>query len=48
MVLTNQPTVLQQQAQPVAAHFYATRLGYLQSDEVIGNYFWQTNAPANP
>jgi hypothetical protein len=47
-VLTNQPTVLQPQAQPVAVHFYATRLGYLPSGEVIGNYSWQTNAPPNP
>jgi len=32
----------------VAVHFYATRLGYVQSGEVIGNYSWQTNAPPNP
>ncbi|HQL77284.1 MAG TPA: chitobiase/beta-hexosaminidase C-terminal domain-containing protein [Verrucomicrobiota bacterium] len=48
MVLTNQPPVLQPQAQPVAAHFYATRLGYLQSDEVIGNYSWLTNTLPSP
>jgi hypothetical protein len=39
---------LQPQAQPVAVHFYSTRQGYVQSDEVIGNYSWQTNAPPNP
>jgi hypothetical protein len=47
-VATNQPAVLQPQAQPITVHFYATRQGYLQSDEVIGNYSWQTNAPPNP
>ena len=48
MVLTNQATVLQPQPAPVAAHFYATRQGYLQSDEVVGHYSWLTNPPPSP